>query len=154
HLTQIRSSGLRRLALPLGLSLAAHALFVAFVWLAPSSRHENAATDPASPALSLSLSFDQGRHDSKHAERPRIGEWLPDEFDPTLVWEKKGTDVDAAPPTAPTNGGQSNGTAAGNGSSRAGAGAPSIISAPRHARRVAYVIDRSLSMGASGALSR
>jgi hypothetical protein len=155
HLTQIRSSGLRRLAVPIGLSLAAHALFVAFVWLAPSARPQNAGGDPDSPPCSFSVSRDQGRSEARLIERPPSGSWLPDEFDPTIVWDKKGTDVYVDHvPSAPANAGPSDGNAGGDGPSRAGASAPSIIAAPAQARRIAYVIDRSLSMGASGALSR
>jgi hypothetical protein len=155
-LTQIRLSGLRRLVIPLGLSLAAHALFVAFVWLAPSPSHENAADAPASPTNSIGVCFDQGRADSKLVERPRIGAGLPDEYDPTLVWEKNGIDVHVGSfPAAPSNAG-ANGSPGDNGSSvgQGGTAAPSIIGAPAHARRVTYLIDRSLSMGASGALER
>jgi hypothetical protein len=152
-LTKNRKSLSRRL-LPLGLSLALHALLLACAALSPSSRRE-VVKEVVAPPTPLSLTVSWG-----DAARPRSardpGIELPDDFVPRIVSpHDKGVEVNvSAFPTPGEHGG--GGAADGSrGGEPAGTGArPSILSAPQRAKRVAYVIDRSMSMGSSGALER
>jgi hypothetical protein len=151
-LTQIRSSLPRRLAVPLGLSLAAHAILVAIAWLAPSTE-PGPATEPAPfTPLSLTLGSEPDRLRPALLE-PASWPGLPDDVDPHLVMDK-GTDVHVGqiPAGPPGNGGSD--TSAIGGSGPAKTARPSILAAPAEARRVAYVLDRSISMGTNNALTR
>jgi hypothetical protein len=139
----------------LGLSLALHALLLACAFIIPSSsRHAGAMTArPPSTPLSLTLSW-EGRRKPPPG-RPGPPDVLPDEIDPTLLPRDKGIEVGVSPiPAAPSgDGGDGNGSRGGAGAAATG-GAPSLLAAPGKARRIAYVIDHSMSMGSSGALER
>jgi hypothetical protein len=143
----------RRLLLPLGLSLGLHALLIACAWLAPSRHAEDGTAEPPPPSLALSVSWEGSKLKSRLHEP---GPVLPDDFEPVVHPSDPGIDVKVVSPPAPVQ--RSEGGAGdvprGNGGGQAASGkAPPILAAAK-ARRITYLIDRSSSMGVSGALKR
>lgn len=138
-----RPSLARRLWLPLGASLALHALLPAAFFLAPN-RGPDAPDRPAPPALSLAMDF--GAPKARPAPGPSAG--LPDDVFPELGHWDHGTAV----VYAPGDGGGGGGPAKAASGEKPAGPRPALDSG--RARRVAYVIDRSISMGTSDALAR
>lgn len=154
RLTENRKPLGRRLLLPLGLSLALHALFLACMVVIPPPRQVPATTG-GPPLAPLVLSVDW--NERKPAPRPRHdrGIELPDDVNPSIELPRStghSVPVPAFPPTA-TQGGEVSRGVGGDGAGASGA-KPPLLAAPGRARRIAYVVDRSVSMGNSGALDR
>jgi hypothetical protein len=139
-----------RLWLPLGLSLALHALPATVVVL--FSRGEGAGDRRPVPVDLITLEEGDGRRSAANSAPAAVS----DEPESRVAELPVVSDVPVPPaasdPAAvgrePLHGG---GTAEG-GSGAGGAGGAGVLRAPGAARNVVYVIDRSLSMGLSGAL--
>jgi hypothetical protein len=147
----------RRLALPLGLSLLAHAGLLAIACLLP-------ALLPAGQPIPetrrmpgfLSIRLEGPRANARPAI-PRGPEFLEESETPHIKGTPVVWDVHIVPnvPTASASKSGRDGGKPGGGDSRPGVGstprAP-LLAVPGSARRVVYVLDRSISMGPSGAL--
>jgi hypothetical protein len=137
---------------PVLLSLAVHALLLSLAWLGPGWRERplppTEGTSFAGIALSIcppprprplekpvEQTFDVGIFTPRLVEAPLPAPSIP----PTSVSAGTG-------PTVPSAGGSSTGNAGRE------AGRPGLLALPAAARSVVYVLDRSVSMGPSGAL--
>jgi hypothetical protein len=143
-------SPLRRLALPLGLSLALHALLLGAVWLLPLPSLGTGSTTgaPSSPWL---VSLAGPRQRARPAAPPGLG--FEDDVFPTIHPPNpaNGISVNVSPVEG---GGEGHDGPPGVSAKPAEKSAPSLLAVPGAARRVVYVLDRSVSMGTSGALKR
>jgi hypothetical protein len=137
----------RRLALPLGLSLLLHAILVGIACLLPASLPSG---EPArgTTSLALALGIDGPRR------KPRPPAPSPQAFQSELVFPT--SLVDNPPATTPGSGhasaaaGPSHGIDSGTGTARpTGSG---LLAVPGSARRIVYLVDRSMSMGPGDAL--
>jgi von Willebrand factor type A domain len=148
----------RRVWLPLVLSLAIHALFALSAVLLSAGEDAHAGGPVPIDAVVLADGGGTIILDGRTVEKPARGA-APQRLDEEPSDEVILAKVEPAPiqtlvtvPSAsasgfPTEGGAGSGTSAGGGM---GAG---VLRAPSMARKVVYVIDRSMSMGIGGALS-
>jgi hypothetical protein len=143
-------SPVRRLALPLGLSVLLHGLGIGLALLLPaalpSSDHPTAV---ASAGFSVRVTF------PRHTNNDLL---IPDDEDPVIQVREHPVKIDA-PPGAPG----ATPLISGAGNASAGPSPPTqvaqpasagrgLLKVPGTARRIVYLIDRSISMGPSGAL--
>lgn len=162
---------MRPLALPLGLSLAAHALLLALLcWVGESTSLQPRAAGSAEPGPKLSISLV-----GWSKPQPKIGRPRPDPHDweidlhPAVLLPRPVNQGSSALPVLPSFSGQesrgpsdSTGNGGGSidigGSARGGALSPgtgsAVLPVPAQIRRVVYLLDRSVSMGPTGALDR
>jgi len=148
-----RTRPVARVWVPLGLSLALHALFgLALVVL---SSGEGAQAEGPLPVDGVIILDDPsppaGKPRGGADSAPPAGAEESEEAFPATVGELPlVTPTPAAPagPAAVSGGGESSS----NGSGRAGGRTTGLLRPPAAARSVVYLIDRSLSMGLSGAL--
>lgn len=139
----------RRIGLALGLSLAAHALFVTLFLFLPggASKVRSGASRRASgPDLCIRVQgweAPRPRRAPRRAEEAREHEISVD-VTPTLA---------GAPVLAPVEG-SAPGVGREGGRAKSGDGGGGLLSAPGTVRRVVYVVDRSISMGLSEGLER
>jgi len=146
-----------RVWLPLTLSLGLHALIGLAVVLIPSG--EGAHAGGPLPADTVILDPDDGLiilegPSSPKKSRPRADA---EESEPAFPATVDDLPVVAAPPMAsagpaPKAGASEPTPTGGGGRGEVGGSATGLLRAPKTARNVVYVIDRSLSMGMSGAL--
>lgn len=157
---------MRRLAVPLAISVVAHLMLVALFLHLPGRFVADGQTRPeASIPSMLTLSIASGpRAPASRRTPPRLvqEEWQPIDIDtqPRLVLapapassagRSVGQDTGpGSPAPASVQGRGGSGNQGGIGSVE---GSP-ILPIPATARRVVYLLDRSISMGPSGALSR
>ncbi len=149
-------SMLRRLALPLGLSLACHTLLVGVfcaLQIMPAAATSSGSSDW--PTISLHLGLARNVRPSR-GRRPRpadLDDATPVELTSTIVHspvQAQGGTVSAtsSPPEETSGGGDSgHDRLAKRGMGRG------LLSVPGVARRIVYLVDRSISMGPSGALA-
>lgn len=135
---------LRRLIVPLSLSVALHGLFVGLAWLLPSSARPFSGESGDSTSLRVSIAFSRPR-----APRPAEASTLPHDLEP-VVSIPAGPGIAIDPPSFPTAPVSSDPPAPGGAST----GSRTLLTAPATARRIVYLLDCSVSMGPSGALKR
>jgi hypothetical protein len=141
-------SCLRRLALPLGLSLGAHVLLG--VGGALLLGHSPTVEDPREDRAPFLLSFlspKPPRPRPKPRPAPDDRDYLPIDVEPRIL-----------PSTAPSaplaaKGADGPGTTPGAGEPGGEGMGRGLLTAPPSAQRVVYLVDRSISMGPSGALA-
>jgi hypothetical protein len=142
---------LRRLALPLTLSLVLHALLIGAAWLLPVSSRSGTASTHTARKSTWSVCLDGPRR----AARPRNPHVVViDEHGEVKIRIDSSSVTDVHVPAVgvgPVGGGAHAGEGPSGG---AKSGSPPLLAVSGRANRVAYVIDRSISMGQSGALKR
>jgi hypothetical protein len=146
---------LRRLALPLGLSLGAHVLLLGLVALltAGSRPCDSPAAEGGSSFLIRLLSSPPApqartRPQPRPQPAPPLDNDWPIDVDATLVKPR----IDPGPLPGAVAGAAARPGMQGSGGV-AGGSAPGLLAVPPAARRVVYLVDRSISMGPSGALA-
>jgi hypothetical protein len=151
---------MRRLALPLALSLLAHAGLASLVWLCPAAPDgaQPAVVGADGPALRLSLAGpDKPR--AANPTRSTEPDWdinvEPPRIVPAAVASAGGPSP-ILPVSLPGGGAEQGGTsdgAGGGGFSLTPAGS-ALLPVPKRARSVVFLLDRSVSMAVGGALGR
>ena len=162
-MTPSSPSLVRRLALPLALSLLVHALAIGLPLLVPATgpAARTAVARPGSFSVRLALV------DAPLEPSPGVteDEWAPNDLRPEVepsgaaAEVKVAVDPVRAPLAEPGNhegrpGRGEGGSQAGPRGSTPGPRAGGLLSVPGTARRIVYLIDRSISMGPGGALDR
>jgi hypothetical protein len=149
----------RGAAVAMLLSLAVHGLFALVVFFIPGPAPRtsvDACVVNVAPALSLSLaelSTPPATAATPAREEPEFSVVVTEPSStPVVTTEVRAPTVTAKPAASGPGNAGGNGPAGGSGT--ATGGRPSLLDAPQPARRVVYVIDRSLSMGPSRALNR
>jgi hypothetical protein len=147
---------MRRLALPLALSLLAHAGLVALVWLCPAAT-EAPRGGPGNdgPVLRLSLAA-MDRPRPAAPPRPLEEDWNLDVEPPRIV-PAAATVGEPAPPVVPVSlpggGTEQDGSGGGFSLTPAPTGS-SVLPVSKRAHKVVYLLDHSISMAEHGALGR
>lgn len=147
---------MRRVALPLALSLLAHAALAGLLWLCPGSavgpgrhQHDNG------PPLRLSLAVLERPRSA--APRPLAPDWI--DVEPPKILPAAAI-VGEAPsppivPASPPGGGAPEMTGPGSGVGLAPAPTgSSLLPVPKRIHKIVYLLDCSMSMGQRGALDR
>lgn len=146
----------RRVGVALGLSVAAHALFIGLFLLLPGQHTppRGTATRGGGPALCI-------RVQGWDAPRPRPRRPAPERPAEEFIAADIVPTLGAAPVLAPVAAGPEigGGHDAGKGGGRrdvgrGGSGEGGLLATPGTVRRVVYVVDRSISMGLSEGLGR
>jgi hypothetical protein len=140
---------MRRLALPLALSLAGHALVLGLAWLLPPPRAptRRGADVTAGPRVLMSILWGP-----KLPVRPRPaptphGPWMGVDIQPQLIVPRAAQTTGPVGISVASDGGPSGVPAEPGGGAATGAPAPPLLAVPGGARCVVYLLDRSLSMG-------
>jgi hypothetical protein len=142
----------RRLALPLTLAVLLHVLGVGFVWLLPVE----GATQQAG-TTSFDFSVRVGSLDPPQRPRPAAPAQTPNDIDRSeliLPPRSEGHKIEVTTGRHPTaaSGNQDDQPGDGNMQGPAQPATRGLLAVQGTARRIVYLIDRSLSMGQSGAL--
>jgi hypothetical protein len=149
----------RRLALPLGLSLLLHALVVAVAFLLPAAGPapgESAIRTRGIP-LCISVRLDGPGQRPRGPARTEPTKAPTDLDNAKLVFPSKAVSVHVESPVLPgpaASAGPGDGAGGQPGTAQAPAGPPSrgLLAVGGTARRIVYLVDRSISMGPTGAL--
>jgi hypothetical protein len=145
---------MRRVALPLALSLAAHAGLLGLMWALPSAFRVGAPRRTVGGrALPLSIALVSAERQPAPRATREQKEWVSADVEPVL---EPARNADALPlPAAPT-GAESGAGGAGSapGVSVAPPAGSTVLPVPQRIGRVVYLLDRSISMSQHGALDR
>src|SRR5262245_9429299 len=137
-----------RVLIAAGVSLGVHALVIAALWLVPSPRPA-ARGVPRGSGRVLAVRV-EGWPVARSAPKRTEEEYVPIDVQPTLSAAPVVSGIPNSIP-GPTVREGANDAPHGRASDRPGS---SLFSAPASARRIVFVIDRSVSMGLGGGLQR
>jgi hypothetical protein len=137
-----------RVLIAAGVSLGVHALFVAVLWLVPSPRPAPRGT-PRGSGRVLAVRV-EGWPVTRVAPNRNEEEYVPIDVQPTLSAAPVVSGIPNSVPGPTVREGPSEAVPHG----RASEPGSSLFSAPASARRIVFVIDRSVSMGLCGGLQR
>jgi hypothetical protein len=148
---------MRRVALPLALSLLAHAALVGLLWLCPGPADApRGRSGDHGPALRLSLAAWERPRPAP--PRPLNEDWNIDAEPPKIIPAAAVVGEAPSPPVVPASapgGGEPEVPAHGGGVGLAVAPAgSSLLPVPKRAQKIVYLLDHSASMGLGGALER